>query len=192
MSLNQMQSAVRHRGTPTPWLLALLVLALAGAAIALMLWQRPPPPQHAEYLIFGSTTTVDLRGVDAARASPALAAVGQLLQRDQREWHPWEVSDLMRLNAALAQGGSYRAPPGLAGLLRRSQEAYRLSDGLFDPALGALIGLWGFHTSSYPISSPLPDPAQVQMLLADKPGMDDIEVATDGTVSSSAQDTPIE
>jgi thiamine biosynthesis lipoprotein len=164
--------------------LALLALALAVGAIALLLWQRPPPPQHAQYLIFGSTTTVELRSVDAEQATPALAAIGQLLQQDQREWHPWEISDLMRLNAALAQGGSYRAPPGLAGLIRRSQEAYRLSDGLFDPALGALIGLWGFHTSEYPISAPMPDASQVQVLLANKPGMDDIDVATDGTVSA--------
>ena len=164
--------------------LALLALALAVGAIALLLWRRPPPAQHAEYLIFGSTTTVELRQMDAEHATPVLAAIGQLLQQDQREWHPWEISDLMRLNAALAQGGSYRAPPGLAGLIRRSQEAFRSSDGLFDPALGALIGLWGFHTSEYPIAAPMPDPAQVQALLANRPGMDDIDVATDGTVSA--------
>jgi thiamine biosynthesis lipoprotein len=127
---------------------------------------------------------VELRGVDAARAAPVLAEIGGLLQQDQREWHPWEISDLMRLNAALAQGGSYRAPPGLAGLIRRSQEAYRRSEGLFDPAMGALIGLWGFHTSDYPIVAPVPDPAQVSALVAARPGMDDVDVAADGTVSA--------
>ena len=163
---------------------ALLLPLLALLSAAWLLWQRPQAPQRAEYLVFGSTTTVELRGVDSARAAPTLAEIGRLLQQDQREWHPWEISDLMRLNAALAQGGSYRAPPGLAGLIRRSQEAFRRSDGLFDPALGALIDLWGYHTSSYPIATPAPDPAQVQSLLAARPGMDDILIADDGTVSA--------
>lgn len=163
---------------------ALLLPLLALLSAAWLLWQRPQAPQRAEYLVFGSTTTVELRGVDAVRAAPVLAQIGSLLQQDQREWHPWEISDLMRLNAALAQGGSYRAPPGLAGLIRRSQEAYHSSGGLFDPALGALIDLWGYHTSSYPIVAPAPDPAQVRALLAQRPGMDDIVIADDGTVST--------
>lgn len=159
---------------------ALVVLAGAGW----WLWsQRAPAPQRAEYLVFGSTTTVELRGLDAAAAAPVLAEIGQLLQQDQREWHPWEISDLMRLNAAIAVGGTYRAPPGLAGLIRRSKDVFQTSGGLFDPALGKLIGLWGYHTSEFPLTTPMPESAQVQQLLRQRPGMDDVDIAADDTVS---------
>ena len=91
----------------------------------------------------------------------------------------------MRLNAALAQGGSYRAPPGLAGLIRRSQEAYHSSGGSVRSGTRARSSTqWGYHTSSYPIVAPAPDPAQVRALLAQRPGMDDIVIADDGTVST--------
>jgi thiamine biosynthesis lipoprotein len=159
---------------------ALVVLAGLG----LWLWsQRLPAPQHAQYFVFGSTTTVELRGVEAARAAPILAEVGQLLQQDQREWHPWEISDLMRLNAAIVEGGTYQAPAGLAGLIRRSKDVFTTSQGLFDPALGKLIGLWGYHTSEFPLTTPMPEMAQVQHLLKQRPGMDDVDIADDDTVS---------
>lgn len=164
-------------------LLGLPALAVLGG-LGWWLWsQKMPEPRRAEYLVFGSTTTVEIRGLEKIRAEPILAEIGQLLQQDQREWHPWEISDLMRLNAAIVGGGTYEAPPGLAGLIRRSKEIFTTSHGLFDPALGKLIGLWGYHTSEFPLTTPMPEMEQVQHLLQQRPGMDDVDIADDNTVS---------
>ncbi|MEO8672211.1 MAG: FAD:protein FMN transferase [Tahibacter sp.] len=164
----------------------LAILAAIAAAVVggLAVYLRAPPKQQATYFVFGSTTTVELRGADDSNGRAALDAIGQLLQRNQREWHPWEISDLMRLNAALARGESYRVPNGLAELIRRAQRAFVDSDHLFNPAVGALIGLWGFHTSEFPLVTPPPMRPTIDSLLAANPRMDDIVVDVDGTVSS--------
>lgn len=167
------------------------LLGLAAFAAALLLgaaWlhrQQTPAAQKANFVIFGGLTEVELRGTSAATAAGAFGAIGELLQRDQRAWHPWEMSDLMRLNAAITQGQSYRASPELAGLLRAAQRAYVVSDGLFNAAIGSLIDLWGFHTSAYPITTPPPPQSNIDATLATQPRMDQLTIADDGTVVSA-------
>lgn len=162
---------------------AVLAALAAGGLLAYVLL-RPAAPQRGAFLAFGGITEVELRAKDDTTANDAFAAIAQILARDQREWHPWEMSDLMRLNAAIEQGQPYTVPPGLAGLIRRAQDGYAKSGGLFNPAIGGLIGLWGFHTSDYPIKTPRPPPEAIAKLMAGSPRMDDLTVADDGTVAS--------
>ena len=163
-------------------LLVATALVAVGAAAYYVL--RPAAPQRGTFLAFGGITEIELRAPDDAAANDAFAAIAQILARDQREWHPWESSDLMRLNAAIEQGQPYTVPPGLAGLIRRAQHGYATSGGLFNPAIGRVIGLWGFHTSDYPITTPRPPPEAVAKLLDDRPSMDDLTVAGNGEVAS--------
>nr|WP_306673928.1 FAD:protein FMN transferase [Tahibacter caeni] len=126
-----------------------------------------------------------MRGVPEPAAAAAFGAIGDVLQRDQRAWHPWEMSDLLRLNAAIAQGEPYQTSRELAGLLRAARDAYASSDGLFNAAIGGLVDLWGFHTSDYPITTPAPPDGNIAATLATRPRMDDLRIADDGTVVSA-------
>lgn len=164
-----------------------LALAAAGTLAAVLVaaaLRAPRAPARAEFFVFGSLSSVELRGATARQAQDAFAAIGAQLRQDERDWHPWQPSALMRLNAALARGEPLRVPPNLAGLIRRAQWGYRASGGLFDPAIGALIEAWGFHTSVYPIAAPPPAQATIDALRAAHPTMDDVTVAADGTVAS--------
>jgi thiamine biosynthesis lipoprotein len=167
------------------------VAVFAALAVALLLggaWlyrqQQAQAPRRASFVIFGGLTEVELRGVSEPAAAAAFGAIGETLQRDQRAWHPWEMSDLLRLNAALAQGQPYQTSPELAGLLRAAQRAYASSDGLFNAAIGSLVDLWGFHTSDYPITAPPPD-GNISATLATQPRMSELQIADDGTVVST-------
>jgi FAD:protein FMN transferase len=162
---------------------ALAAVLLLGAA-----WlyrQQAHAPRKANFVIFGGLTEVELRGTSEETAATVFGAIGELLQRDQRAWHPWEISDLMRLNAAIAQGEPYRTSPELGGLLRRAQQAYAASDGLFNAAIGSLVDLWGFHTSEFPITAPPPPQQNIDATLATRPRMDQLTIADDGTVVST-------
>lgn len=163
---------------------AALAAALILGAVGLYRQQQADAPRKASFVIFGGLTEVELRGVSEADADAAFGAIGELLQRDQRAWHPWEMSDLMRLNAAIAQGQPYQASAELSGLLRQAQRAYVASDGLFNAAIGSLIDLWGFHTSDYPITAPPPPPQNIAATLATQPRMDELVIADNGTVAS--------
>ncbi|HSX62501.1 MAG TPA: FAD:protein FMN transferase [Tahibacter sp.] len=167
------------------FLFAALAAALLLGAARLYRQQQALAPHKASFVIFGGLTEVELRGVPAETASRVFGAIGEVLQRDQRAWHPWEISDLMRLNAAIAQGEPYRASPELSGLLRRAQRAYADSDGLFNAAIGSLVDLWGFHTSEFPIVTPPPPQQNIDATLATQPRMDQLTIAEDGTVVST-------
>jgi len=61
-------------------------------------------------------------------------------------------------------------------MIRRSQLIEQTSDGRFNPAIGALIRLWGFHTSDYPIIGPPPDSAEIDEILIHNPSSRDIRI----------------
>ena len=67
-----------------------------------------------------------------------------------------------RLNEAIAAGGEIPVSHELATLFAGARDISVRGDGLFEPALGRLIALWGFH----PTSSSSSDPAAVARILA--------------------------
>ncbi len=69
----------------------------------------------------------------------------------------------------MRQHGSAEIPPSLAPLLELSREYHRGSGGLFDPALGELIGAIGFHGEAA-------DPARAESLKANPPSILDLVI----------------
>lgn len=163
-----------------------LALMASIAAIALARWWFVPLPVYSEeYRIFGTLVRVDVRSRNEAVATVALADIGTLLAHNHRSWHAWESdSDLGRLNALLAQGESGKAPADLAEMIRYAQEGYRLSDGLFNAAMGKLIGAWGFHDGTYPLQTLAPTADELTMHLQRMPTMADVRIDEDDNVSS--------
>jgi len=98
----------------------------------------------------------------------------QEFDRLHNAYHAWESSELTALNEALAHGRPHEISPELAAMLRDAQRLSEAGDGLFDPAIGALVGLWGFHTDTFDPS--LPDPAALAALKAARPRMGDLVI----------------
>ena len=69
----------------------------------------------------------------------------------------------------------------LASLLRDAQAMAATGDELFDPALGRLIALWGFHKDEF--APVVPDPAELQAVIDAAPRMADLVI--DGRTVSS-------
>jgi len=135
------------------------------------------------YAVFGTEVEVHLRDTGPRESQAAYAEVGRLLQRLHRDLHPWEDGALMNLNRAIAAGGSHETTPDILALIEASRSLERTTAGAFNPAIGALVNLWGFYTSSYPITDPPPMPALVDALLVQAPSMSDLEL--DGAVVRS-------
>ena len=169
---------------------ALTRLALAGllgfaAVAAARLWLAPVLVYSEQYQVFGTLVRVDVRSRDAAAASAALAEIGALLAHNHQAWHAWAPdSALSHLNARLARGEKVLASPDLAEMIRHAKDGYALSGGLFNAAMGKLIGAWGFHTSDYPLQTPSPAADEVAEHLRRLPTMDDVDISADGLVSS--------
>ncbi|WP_374601232.1 FAD:protein FMN transferase [Arenimonas sp.] len=134
-------------------------LTLAGAlSLALAGCGRAPPAERVEQLlVFGATAEIRLRDAEPGAAQAALAELSAQLNQRHREWHAWEPSDVTRINEAFAAGEAAEAPDSVIELVRIAQPLSVATGGLFDPAVGGLVAAWGFHTSSYPILTPVPD-----------------------------------
>lgn len=153
-----------------------LLAAVAGCS--------KPEGQSAEFYLFGTLVDVRLPDSDGEQAAGVLSAVQRELQRMHHEWHAWEPGELTRLNNVLQAGETTRTTPEIAEMLRRSRDLERRSGGRFNPAIGGLVALWGFHTSEFPIVGPPPDGDAIGALVDARPSTLDLVLEGD-TVRSN-------
>ena len=155
------------------WLLLLWALAACS----------PPAPLHQQQAyVFGTLVEVSVHGMPEAQARQATAAVLARFDELHRTLHAWQPSDLSRLNTALAKGKRAPVTPELATMLRDAQGLSIQSNDLFNPAIGGLIALWGFHADTP--QSRVPDAAAIAEWANKQPRMADLAIEN-GAVSSS-------
>jgi thiamine biosynthesis lipoprotein len=160
------------------FLLVALAAALAGCGPSTGLY-------HERVYVFGTLVDVSLWGVTEAQGRQAIADLDRTFQTQHVEWHAWKPGALTQLNAALARGEAGRATPHLARLIEISTRLAAQSDDLFNPALGHLIRLWGFHDDELPTGPP-PPRAEIEARLAQRPRMADLAVEGEWVRSSNA------
>jgi thiamine biosynthesis lipoprotein len=131
---------------------------------------------------FDSAVDVSIVGVPKDRAVAAAHEAEQDLVFLDHAWHVWEPGPMVRVNELLARGEPFAAPPSLLPLLRQSQVLAAQSDNLFNPAIGRLLGLWGFHTDE-PECRPPPSRKAIRRLVEAAPTLAD--VAVDGILVQS-------
>ncbi len=136
----------------------------------------PTGDHTATFFVFGTEVRVSVRGVTEQHAANAFRLLGPEFQRMHREWHPWEPGALADLNDTLLRGGRRITTPDLAELVRTSSALETESMGRFNPAIGELVRLWGFHTSDYPLTDPPPSNDEIADALAWQPSMRSVAV----------------
>ncbi len=136
---------------------------------------QPTARMHQRTLyVFGTLVTISAWTADQASFARAVDRIDDEFQRRHREWHAWKGDgELIRLNRAISAGRSAPVDGDLLALLRLGRHLYRESGGLFNPAIGRLVALWGFHRDEPPDGAP-PDAAAIAALVRAAPGMDDL------------------
>ena len=148
-----------------------LVLAVASLGAATM---RRSASEHRETLyVFGTLVEIVIRGETEATARAATAELGQMFQAFHDDWHAWRPGALGVINSAIAEGYSARVPPQLARVLQDGRQLACESGGLFNPAIGELIALWGFHQDTRPTGAP-PAGEAIARIVAAAPRMSDL------------------
>jgi FAD:protein FMN transferase len=105
-------------------------------------------------------TWVDVSYIPVESQPDLNSEIESALRAFERDYYAWAPGQLATLNRQLNAGETATVTPELAGLLGRAQEISALSGGSFDPAVGALVELWGFHTS---IDAPAAPPSDEQV-----------------------------
>ena len=140
------------------------LLALSGCG-------KEPLYQEQGY-VFGTLVEVSIYGETEPRARQAVADVLHEFQRLHDLLHAWQPSELSELNTAISQGKSRVVSPELAYILQDAASVSQQSQGLFNPAIGGLAQLWGFHADEFkPV---LPDNKLIAQWVASKPQMSDL------------------
>lgn len=139
-------------------------------------------PQQAintyQVYVFGTLVDITVWGAEQQQEEKAVAAITQDFQRMHHEWHAWKPGPLVDINKALASGKPVRVIPSLIPIIKQSIVLSRQSEGLFDPAIGGLLNLWGFQSDGRP-NGPPPDKAEIAKWVQAAPRMDDLELEGD-------------
>ncbi len=159
-------------------IMLLLITVMAGLAGC----QRAPAVYQRENYVFGTRVEILVYGESESRARAGVEAVLSEFDRLHRSLHAWQPSDLTALNEAIAAGRpDIPVSPELAVLLQDAQAIAERGEELFDPAIGRLIALWGFHNDEFkPV---VPPSGEIDALVRAKPRMSDLTIAG-GLVSS--------
>ncbi len=155
-------------------LLILLVATLVAAC-------GKAPLQEQQAYVFGTRVEVVVVGENPDLGRQAIAAVLREFDRMHRTYHAWQPSELTAVNEAIAAGRKATVTPEMAAFMGEAQALSAQGDHLFDPGIGALIKLWGFHADEF--VARLPEPQALADWLKEKPSIADLVI--DGTTVSS-------
>jgi thiamine biosynthesis lipoprotein len=153
-----------------------LLITFTFALLILLSACQRDEEQSAELFVFGTIVEIKLWGASKEEASNAFAELQTMFQGMHRDWHAWEPGRLTEINQAFAEGRSVTADENIVVMVRRSQQIEASTKGRFNPAIGAIIRLWGFHTSDYPIVGPPPSQDQINQILELRPSSLDIHI----------------
>ncbi len=156
-------------------------------ALTVAACERAPEIHRRMIPMFGTVAEVEVAGGDAAATDAALDELEALYADLDRDWRKSGPGELGQANAALSAGHAVRLSPRLAALVDRSLAMRTLSDGLFDPRIGALVALWGFDDMAHTTPAAPPDERAVAALRAQTLGAADVHL--DGDVLRS--DAPL-
>jgi thiamine biosynthesis lipoprotein len=153
-------------------LASLPLLPIAGCG-------RPPEATEAGFSVFGQVWTLRFIDTPPEKINAAVHAAQGIVEPLYRRLHPWKDSELTRLNRQLARQGEATASAEIRELLQVSRPLFEASEGRFDPGIGALIAMWGFHADAGDQSPSPPSEAELDAWLEDPPTLDDVHVEGD-------------
>jgi thiamine biosynthesis lipoprotein len=142
-----------------------------------------PPLHKQEAYVFGTLVEITVYGEPEAKAQSAVSQVLANFDALHIALHAWEPGELNSINSRLAEATpavparvavTDRWAPTLLPIVEDATRLSEQSEGLFNPAIGNLVRLWGFHSDAF--QPRLPDPAEIKRLVAAQPQMDDIRV----------------
>ncbi len=167
-----------------PTLLVLIALFLSACG--------KEPLYQSQSFVFGTRVDLTVYGVSEALAQQGMVAVQHELQRLHIMLHAWQPSELSRLNAAFAKGESQIITPELAAMLQEATQISIQSNGLFNPTVGGLVKLWGFHADEFiPVQ---PDEKVLAQWVNANPQMSDITLTAlpDGQYRAASRNRAVQ
>lgn len=134
-----------------------------------------PKEYHDSLFVLGTIVNITFWGVEKEKAEQAIKDIETDLKYLHVVWHPWRFGAMSRTNDLLSYGEWFSGNPSVIPIIQKSKELYKISDGLFNPAVGHLIGMWSFHNDEI-LDGPSPDKSAIEAFIKDLPTMDHVKI----------------
>lgn len=136
-----------------------------------------------EIYVFGTIVSVNVWDHRPENINKALEEIESYFQSMHKKWHAWKPGRLHEINQTLRKGKRILVSAEEKHVLNRIKTLSIKSQHTFNPAIGELINLWGFHTDEYPITTAPPTNKEIQSALKHNSRMDQLNI--DGNTVSS-------
>jgi len=171
-----------------PYIIIALIAALAFGAYLL---SRDEPLYHTQSYVFGTLVDISIYDEDEERARSLSNHILQDFQSLHNRLHAWKPisenkpSELGQLNSTFESGRMLKnISPDLVGMLVNAKELSVKSHGLFNPAIGHLIGTWGFQRDEF--SAVDINDRKIKKLVKSSPSMNDIVLENNTAYSKNS------
>jgi thiamine biosynthesis lipoprotein len=137
------------------------IISIALIAFLASACARQPEESRYRFTAMGTLVEVTIYDFPAESADKAAAEVESLFLELQDRWDPWKDGTLGQINSVISVGEDVTPDDDLGELLSRASRISRDSGGTFDPAVGALVKIWGFYDAgAIPDKPPSPETVQ--------------------------------
>ncbi len=151
------------------WLLVIIIAVIFAVTL-----QQKKHEHHDSFLVFGTIINVTLLDVDSKTAEKYFRFIREELKVMHSVWHVWEPSPLMRMNQLLGYTTEFSAATSVLEPVQKAKKLAIKSQHLFNPAIGKLIALWGFHSHQEPETPPSDE--EIQKLVKQQPTLEDVKI----------------
>jgi thiamine biosynthesis lipoprotein len=149
------------------------LMTMAATPIFMPGCSRQPFAQQAQIPVFGTLVDLLVYSPSIEQSQKAIQAVNQSFHQFHKEWHAWEKGGIVsKINEAISNHQSTEVAPSVKRFIVHSQKLCRSSQQLFDPGMGQLIDLWGFHSENW--QGPPPSEEALNKWLTNRPSILDI------------------
>lgn len=170
--------------------LTIIIALVASLVFGAYLLSREEPLYHTQSYVFGTLVDISIYDENEERARSLSNQILQNFQSLHNRLHAWKPiaegkpSELGQLNSTFERGRMLtNISPDLVAMLADAKLLSAKSHGLFNPAIGHLIGTWGFQRDEF--SAVNINDRKIKTLIKSHPSMSDIVLERDTAYSKN-------
>ena len=133
------------------------------------------PIYQKKHYIFGTLVDIKIYGEKEETAKNISNEIIEELNRLHQLLHPWNPGIINDINQAIANDKSININNNeIISIIHDASTLENNTKGIFNPAIGKLVNLWGFHSETLPTK--LPSKEAINNLVTLKPSMNNISI----------------
>lgn len=130
-------------------------------------------PYRSQIFVFGTQVDLLIYHPDKQTIQTATGKINSDFQQFHHEWHAWEKGGVLsKINQAIQLNRPVTIAKSVKDFILYSQILSQQSGYRFDPGIGQLISLWGFHSENW--QGPPPNKGKITDWLTSHPSIADI------------------